>query len=70
MSAEQYQQALEYMQALGLGQPGGPGQPTPTPDPNRAYLVFDQGDRSLDVILTRVEPVTQVFISLGRVAPP
>jgi hypothetical protein len=70
MSPEQYQQVLEAMQAMGLGQPGGIGQPTPTPDPNEAYVVFDQGEHRLRVTLTRLETVTQVIISLGRVAPP
>jgi hypothetical protein len=70
MSEAEFQQVLEAMQAMGLGQPGGPGQPTPTPDPNEAYVVFDQGEHRLRVTLTRLETVTQVFISQDRLAPP
>jgi hypothetical protein len=61
ISAEEYQQALEYMQGMGFG------QPTPTPDPNESYLIFEQSGRQLSVSLTRAGPVTQVFITLRNV---
>jgi hypothetical protein len=66
MSAEEYQQALEALQALGLGQAGQPGEPTPTPNPDEAYVVFDQGGQRLRVTLTRVGSTTQVSIALGN----
>jgi hypothetical protein len=61
MSAEEYQKALEALKAMGLGQPGGPA---PTPNPDEAYLVFDQGSQRLRVVLTRLASVTQVIVSV------
>jgi hypothetical protein len=60
-SPEEIQQALEYLRAIGPAVP-----PTPTPNPNEANALFEQGDEILIVTLSRVGPVTQVMITLGN----
>jgi hypothetical protein len=63
ISAEEYQQALEYMQAMGIS------QPTPTPNPDLASLIFQQGDQTLRVNLTRTEGTTDVVLLVSRESP-
>jgi hypothetical protein len=64
MSQADYDQLLkdvEQLQQLGLM------QPTPTPDPGEAFLVFQQGDQLLYILITLETTGTRVTITLSRV---
>ncbi len=60
MTAEEFQQALEILRGIGPALPS-----TPTPNPNEANALYQQGGQALIVTLTRVEPVTQVVITVS-----
>ena len=60
MSQEEYDRMLQEMQQSGFT------QPTPTPDPGKAFLVFEQGDQLLYLLITLETSGTRVQITLSR----
>lgn len=60
VSQEEYDQILQEMQQLGFT------QPTPTPDPGETFLVFEQGDQMLYLLITLETTGTHVQITLTR----
>lgn len=63
MSQEDYDQLLQDMQVM---EELGLLLPTPTPDPSEAFLVFQQGDQLLYVLITLETTGTHVTITLSR----
>jgi len=61
ISQEEYDRMLQEMQQLQ-----GFMQPTPTPDPSEAFLVFQQGDQLLYVLITLETTGTHVTITSSR----
>jgi hypothetical protein len=61
ISQEDYDRMLQEMQQLQ-----GFVQPTPSPDPSEAFLVFQQGDQLLYVLITLETTGTHVTITVSR----
>jgi len=61
VSQEDYDRMLQEMQQIQ-----GFIQPTPTPDPSKAFLVFQQGDQLMYVLITLETTGTHVTITLSR----
>jgi hypothetical protein len=63
MSQEEYDRLMQDMQQL---EQLGLTQPTPTPNPSEAFLVFQQGDQLLYLLITLETSGTRVQITLNR----
>lgn len=60
VSQEEYDRMLQEMEQLGFT------QPTPTPNPSEAFMVFEQGDQLLYLLITHETAGTHVQITLSR----